>query len=213
MLAALLLAAAPLISAPPFVARGLEADQAARLHQHFVQELERAGVSISPGASVAVAGELSFADGEWMVKLEAAEASGAVVGSWLARERDEAAVLQFLTSSAQSLAAKVKPSRRGSLISGIAAGVFVVTGAVLMAFARADEAAIRNGSGITTYADLLRIRGRGEDLQFAGVVFLSAAGAAAVAALILFGFQRTDVRPTVAVVPGGAMGGLTFTLP
>ena len=106
------------------------------------------------------------------------------------------------------------PSRgRGWLVAGGVAVASLAVAAVLLGLARVDEAQLRSGSGIVTYADVVRVRGRGETLQFTGVAFLAVAGAAAIGSLILFGFQRTDVQPSLALLPGGGWAGLTFTLP
>lgn len=123
------------------------------------------------------------------------------------------ALLLIATLAAAPEATAPAPSRgRGWLVATGIAGVSLVTGAVLMGLARVDEAQLRSGNGLVTYADVLRVRGRGETLQFTGVVFLAVASAAAIGALILWGFQRTDVQPSVALLPGGGWAGLTFTL-
>lgn len=123
------------------------------------------------------------------------------------------ALVLIATLAAEPEAKSAAPGRgRGWIVSTAIAGVSLVTGSVLMGLARLDEAQLRSGNGIVTYADVVRVRGRGETLQFTGVALLAVASAAAIGALILWGFQRTDVQPNVALLPGGGWAGVTFTL-
>lgn len=230
---ALVLAAAVAGSAPELVAPGLSAtgvseEKAAELNVYFAQALGAHGVKVvtkgeSPGAAGRIEGSIALEGETWVVNLKIlATNGGREVAGYATRAPSEKAVLQFLEESAADFAAKVgvKPSarRRTWIIPAVGAGVLLVTSGFLMLFAKLDENRLRDGTGIVTYEDVTRVRGRGETLQFTGVALFAVGAASAIASLILFGFPRTDAAPAprLSLMPlpgGGAFGSVSFALP
>jgi len=171
------------------------------------------------GVTGLITGSVALIGTEWVVILRVVAADGSrVIASYTTRAGDERAVLDLLGDHAADLAGKLRPKAAGGIagawpfLAG-GAGVLLASGAVCTVISRLAEAQLRGGEGISDFAGVQSARSRGELTQTLSLVLYGVGSAAAIAAAVLFGVSRSEVQASVAVVPGGAFGVVTWRLP